>query len=563
MSSSRVCKMSPNSFCYICGFYLGTKTVKHDIAIGTKLCDAYLAYFGMPIGDQDKSWAPHVCCGSCRSTLEGWLRGSRKCMPFAIPRIWREPTNHHDDCYFCMIDLSHYKKVKDRMSITYPNIPSSIAPVPHSDSLPIPKPPIAKSDFELEHSSASDDEEYIPHSKSEPHFPTQAELDDLVRDLRLTKSNAELLASRLKEWNLLDASCTITKYRKRHQTFASYYRVEDDVCYCHDIQSLFEEIGLVHNPSEWRLFIDSSIRSLKAVLLHNGNQYPSIPIAHSTHLKENYANVKLLLEKIQYNSYQWYLCGDLKMMGFFLGLQGGYTKYSCFLCLWNSRASGEHYTTREWPARESLTPGAYNVLHEALVPREKILLPPLHIKLGLVKQFVTALDRQSETFQHICSMFPTKSDAKLKAGVFIGPEVRQMLASQELENKMTEVERNAWRAFRHVVQEFLGNKKSEHYVALVDNLIEQYRNVGCRMSLKLHFLHSHLEFFPENLGAVSEEHGERFHQDIKTMENRYQGRWDEAMMGDYVWGLVRDDSSEHKRMRRSAVSLTTNAETTE
>jgi hypothetical protein len=40
-------------------------------------------------------------------------------------------------------------------------------------------------------------------------------------------------------------------------------------------------------------------------------------------------------------------------------------------------------------------------------------------------------------------------------------------------------------------------------------------------------------FFRENLGAVSEEQGERFHQDIKEMERRYQGRWNVNMMGDY------------------------------
>jgi hypothetical protein len=40
------------------------------------------------------------------------------------------------------------------------------------------------------------------------------------------------------------------------------------------------------------------------------------------------------------------------------------------------------------------------------------------------------------------------------------------------------------------------------------------------MSLKVHFLDSHLDYFPANLGAISEELGERFHQDIKEMERR-------------------------------------------
>ena len=81
---------------------------------------AYSSYFGMTVGDQDKTWAPHVCCRSCRSTLGGWLRGKIKCMPFANPRIWREPTNHLTDCYFCMVDVSHYRKSKDKKLLFTP-----------------------------------------------------------------------------------------------------------------------------------------------------------------------------------------------------------------------------------------------------------------------------------------------------------------------------------------------------------------------------------------------------------------------------------------------------------
>lgn len=53
------------------------------------------------------------------------------------------------------------------------------------------------------------------------------------------------------------------------------------------------------------------------------------------------------------------------------------------------------------------------------------------------------------------------------------------------------------------------------------------------MTYKLHFLYSHLDYFPENLGDYSEEQGERFHQDIKEMERRYQGRWDINKMADF------------------------------
>ena len=66
------------------------------------------------------------------------------------------------------------------------------------------------------------------------------------------------------------------------------------------------------------------------------------------------------------------------------------------------------------------------------------------------------------------------------------------------------------------------------------------------MSLKMYFLHSHWSFFPSNLGAVSDEHGERFHQEISTMEERYQERFNPNMMGDYCWFLQRNTASSHK-----------------
>jgi len=60
------------------------------------------------------------------------------------------------------------------------------------------------------------------------------------------------------------------------------------------------------------------------------------------------------------------------------------------------------------------------------------------------------------------------------------------------------------------------------------------------MSLKIYFLHSHLEFFPENCGEVRDKHGERLLQDISSMVQRYQGKWNCAMLADYCWTLAMD-----------------------
>ena len=147
-------------------------------------------------------------------------------------------------------------------------------------------------------------------------------------------------------------------------------------------------LSLIHKSGDF----DSSSRSLKAVLLHNGNKYPSIPVAHSVHLKEDYNNVKTLLEMLKYATHSWEVIGDFKMVAFLMGLHGGYTKYPCYLCLWDSRDKKAHYHQKDWPQRTEFSLGKSNVKWEMLVELHKVLMPPFHIKFGLMKQFVTAVD---------------------------------------------------------------------------------------------------------------------------------------------------------------------------
>ena len=98
-----------------------------------------------------------------------------------------------------------------------------------------------------------------------------------------------------------------------------------------------------------------------------------------------------------------------------------------------------------------------------------------------------------------------------------------------------------------IVERFLGNHQRNNYAIVVSNLIECYVKLGCRMSLKLYFLQSHLDFFRDNLGNGSEEHGKRLYKDIQVMEKRCQGRWNEAMMRGYVWKLKRKCNTTYKR----------------
>jgi len=111
-------------------------------------------------------------------------------------------------------------------------------------------------------------------SSNEPHPLTQGDLNDIVRDLNLSKKQAELLGSRLKGWNLLCQDTEVCFYHERHEEFKDFFSQEDGVVFCNDVCSIMEVLGHGHNPDHWCLFIDLSKVSLKVVLLYKGNKSP-------------------------------------------------------------------------------------------------------------------------------------------------------------------------------------------------------------------------------------------------------------------------------------------------
>jgi hypothetical protein len=71
-----------------------------------------------------------------------------------------------------------------------------------------------------------------------------------------------------------------------------------------------------------------------------------------------------------------------------------------------------------------------------------------------------------------------------------------------------------------------------NYQDVVWDLLTSYKATGFNMILKIHFTESHLDFFQKNLGEVSDEHGERFQQEIMAVEKWYQDKWTSSMLAD-------------------------------
>jgi len=115
----------------------------------------------------------------------------------------------------------------------------------------------------------------------------------------LSKKQAELLGCTLKGWNLLHQDTEICFFQNSQNKFKEFFSPNNDLVFC-NICSIIKALGHKHDPTEWHLLTDSSKVSLEAVLLHNRNKFHSVLLAHVASMKESYENMKLLLEKIQY-----------------------------------------------------------------------------------------------------------------------------------------------------------------------------------------------------------------------------------------------------------------------
>ena len=209
----------------------------------------------------------------------------------------------------------------------------------------------------------------------------------------------------------------------------------------------------------------------------------------------------------------------LKMVNFILGQQSGYTKLLCFLWLLDFRAK-QYHLKKGWSLKTELKTGDKNVIDNPLVPREKIIFPLLHIKLGLMKQFVKALDKESRCFEYLSILLQALVYKKM--GIFDGPDISKLAKDLHFIESMNDVHQELGHLSSQISNsEFPWEWKKQTTAELVDELIQNYKEPGANMSIKIHFLHNHLNNFPENCKGISDKQVERFHQDIKLMKERY------------------------------------------
>lgn len=146
---------------------------------------------------------------------------------------------------------------------------------------------------------------------------------------------------------------------------------------------------------------------LMCVLLHNGNLFGAVPMWHSVCLCKEHGDVKRVLAPsvlLQYDKHNWIFCADLKMVCIVLSQQREYTKYPCFLCMWDSRAREKHWVETNWPLRSDLKPGDHSTW--ATCWQEENNIPTSAHKTR---------SHEAICFKYIILQFPGLSIEKIKA----------------------------------------------------------------------------------------------------------------------------------------------------
>jgi hypothetical protein len=119
----------------------------------------------------------------------------------------------------------------------------------------------------------------------------------------------------------------IITFRFLQENFEQFITTQGELNACKNVEGLMAAM-IRYNPEESRLFIDSFMQSLQAVLLHKVKVPSSVPVA-LTSKKRKHKNMKEILSCMNYKTYQWQICVDLNVNVIVKGLQKGYTKFYC------------------------------------------------------------------------------------------------------------------------------------------------------------------------------------------------------------------------------------------
>ena len=128
-----------------------------------------------------------------------------------------------------------------------------------------------------------------------------------------------------------------------------------------------------------------------------------------------------------------------------------------------------------------------------------------------MKNFVKGMDKTSRGFEYVRNKFPNVSDTKIKEGIFIGPQIRELMQDKQFDEDLNDTERNAWLSFKRILQGLLRKSQSNEISGCCAGSVDFAQRYGLECESENPLSGVSIGFFPENLGEISDEHGERSH----------------------------------------------------
>lgn len=289
-------------------------------------------------------------------------------------------------------------EMKNRHKIVYRNLDSAMRHVSHNGSLP--NDGIETSDDDIDWRCSTAEEDYVADDDS---FKTQKFFQLNWTTLSETNPTQKIKQSCWHQYTIRIIIFDRKMFNKH--VFLLKARFAFAVTSV-DFSNIYHKI-LILQRGVCLLTLQNEV--FKTALIHYSNLKLSILIARSVHLHESYENVKILLHTIAYKRYSWKIYEGLKVIGMFVGMQSSFTKYFCLLCLWDNRATNSYYLESNWQ-RITYQPGISSIKNTLLVDQCNVLLPTLHIKIGMMKQFVKAQGkRNARGFEYIVEKYSCRT----------------------------------------------------------------------------------------------------------------------------------------------------------
>ena len=99
--------------------------------------------------------------------------------------------------------------------------------------------------------------------------------------------------------------------------------------------------------------------------------------------------------------------------------------------------------------------------------------------------------------------------------------IKKLIKEFEFLNSVNDLELRAWASLFLLRKKLRWQSPSRKQQIISENLLKSLQNIRANISIKVHFVHSHLDKFSDDCGDVSNEQGERFHQDIEIMKDHH------------------------------------------